>query len=97
MKVVEKLSKTLFWDVDIKKLDNEKSKHFIIGRVLDFGTLEDWKIIKDFYGITTIKEVAEGHNFSSKKNINFWSTILNFSNQNGANHKENQVCFGDAK
>lgn len=79
MKVAEKLSKTLFWDVDIKKLDNEKSKHFIIGRVLDFGTLEDWKIIKDFYGITTIKEVAEGHNFSSKKNINFWSTILNFS------------------
>jgi hypothetical protein len=54
MKVAEKLSKTLFWDVDIKKLDNEKSKHFIIGRVLDFGTLEDWKIIKDFYGITKI-------------------------------------------
>ena len=93
MKVAEKLSETLFWDVDIKKLDNEKSKHFIIGRVLDFGTLEDWKIIKDFYGITTIKKVAEGHNFSSKKNINFWSTILNFSKSKWSQSQRKSSMF----
>lgn len=70
------LRKTLFWDVNLKKLDLEKNARFIIGRVLDFGNLEEWKTIKDFYGLEKIKKVVQEHVFPDARNRNFWSTIL---------------------
>jgi hypothetical protein len=81
MKIVNNLRKTLFWDVDFNKLDNEKNSNFIIGRVLDFGNLEEWKEIKNFYGIRKIKEVVEGHRFSNKRNLCFWTTLLKCTNK----------------
>jgi len=41
---------TLFWDVNPKKLDIEKSADFIIGRVLDFGNLKEWRLVEQLYG-----------------------------------------------
>ncbi len=75
-KSIDNLRKTLFWDVDPDKLDLEKNAQFIIGRVLDFGGIEDWKAIKNFYGLKKIKEAALGHVFSDRRSPNFWSIIL---------------------
>jgi len=71
------LRKSLFWDVNPDKLDPQKNARFIIGRVLDFGNLKEWKVIKEFYGLSKIKEVARKHIFSSARDVHFWSTILN--------------------
>ena len=55
------LSKEIFWDVDYSKLDYEKSANWVICRVLDRGSLNDWKEIKANYGVekilTSIKSV----------------------------------------
>ena len=76
------LRKTLFWDVNFKKLDAQKSTQFIIGRVLDFGNLNEWKIIKEFYGLEKIRETARKHVFSDTRNTHFWAMILNIPLKN---------------
>lgn len=53
-----KFSPTLFWDTDIEGLDMEKHKAFIIGRVLDYGTWEDWILIRHFYPLDVLKETV---------------------------------------
>ena len=38
---IQRLSKTLFWDVDPETIDEEKHRRFIIERVLARGRIED--------------------------------------------------------
>ncbi len=71
------MRRTLFWDVNVEKLDFEKNARFIIGRVLDFGNLDEWKKIRDFYGLARIKKEAKRHVFSDRRSANFWALILN--------------------
>lgn len=71
--------KTLFWDVDLQKLDFKKDAPFVIGRVLDLGNLDEWKMIKNLYGIEKIKKVAQEHIFSDARSANFWAMILNIT------------------
>ncbi len=54
----EKLSKHLFWDVDRSKLDFEKDAPLVVQRALEYGMIEDWIIIRDYYGVPRIAEIA---------------------------------------
>jgi hypothetical protein len=56
----EQLSKHLFWEYDRSKLSFEKNAPLVIHRVLEYGMLEDWKIIQKKYGIPKIAEIAKG-------------------------------------
>ena len=47
-----KLPDHLFWDTDLDTLDFTKNVRFIIQRVIQKGTIEDWSVIKKYYGIT---------------------------------------------
>ena len=51
-------SPVLFWDVDRKALDVIQSKKLIIERVLEYGLMEDWKLLQKVYGLEEIKNVA---------------------------------------
>jgi len=70
------LRQTLFWDVDLKKLDTRKDAKFIIGRVLDFGDLKEWVAVRQLYGMEKITRAAKSHIFSDPRSANFWSLIL---------------------
>ena len=67
---------SLFWDVNPKRLDTEKDASFIIGRVLDFGNLKEWRLAEQLYGKERIAEVAKGHVFTDPRSANFWALIL---------------------
>jgi len=45
----------LFWDINPDSLDYGKHSRFIIKRVIQKGSLEEWKTIKEFYGLEIIK------------------------------------------
>ncbi len=47
--LIANLSPGLFWDVDLKKIDEEKHKPYIIQRVLSRGNVLDFKNITSFY------------------------------------------------
>jgi len=76
------LRPTLFWDVNIKKLDEKEDAEFIVGRVLDLGNLKEWKAIKDFYGLTKIKKTISKHIFSDPRSLNFWAMIFGINLKN---------------
>lgn len=77
-----KLDKKLFWDVNFRQLDYQKNADFIIGRVLQWGDLDDFRKIKRVYKLNRIKKVASRLSYSDKKNQNFWCFILNLKNRN---------------
>ncbi len=52
--LTEQLSPYLFWDIDKECFDAEKNSAQIIKRVLEYGELDDWRTIRDYYGLDRI-------------------------------------------
>ena len=49
------LSRAIFWDTNYDQIDWDKRARYVIGKVLNYGTLSDWKAIRSYYGIERIK------------------------------------------
>ena len=49
-------SKNLFWDADPSELSMEVSARYIIQRVLEYGQMNDWRLINRYYGLDKIVE-----------------------------------------
>ena len=71
------LSKHLFWDVDPDALDEERSKGLIISRVLSYGLIDDWRQVKEYYGIDAIAQVASGIRDLDGRSVAFISLLSN--------------------
>ncbi len=56
---LQKLSPVLFWDMDKAQIDVDKHAASIIQRVLEFGTLDDWRLTRDFYGLDFVVECCQ--------------------------------------
>jgi hypothetical protein len=67
----------LFWDVNLKEIDLQKSRRFIIERILSRGDLEDLKWASDFYGKELIKNVLINNKSLDAKSQNFWCLYFN--------------------
>ena len=57
--IASQLSPHLFWDVKRDELDGERSRRFIIKRVLEYGLWQDWLLIEKYYGLATIATEAQ--------------------------------------
>jgi hypothetical protein len=53
-------SKYLFWEMDVSHLDMDKHATWIVERVLDYGAWSDVKLIRDYYGMEKLREIALG-------------------------------------
>ncbi len=72
---ISQLSEHLFWDVDKDMLDAENNKRLIIQRVLDYGLMNDWQIIKDYYGIDVISQTATTLKELDPRSLSFISQV----------------------
>ncbi|GAB3894492.1 hypothetical protein GCM10028803_09540 [Larkinella knui] len=70
------LRRTLFWDVDYDKIKWNKNYQFIIERVLERGTFDEWKEIKRYYGIEKIKEAALQARWLDQTTLSFCSAYF---------------------
>lgn len=52
--LIERLSPHLFWDIDKECFAAEKNSAQLIKRVLEYGELDDWCAIRDYYGLDRI-------------------------------------------
>jgi len=75
------LSKTLFWDTDMNKVDYEKNARHIIERVLQHGMLNDWFEIKNYYGLERIKQEVLQIRHLDKVSLNFCSKYFKISKE----------------
>ena len=60
---VKGLSEALFWDVNRSEVDDNLHRRFIMQRVLERGSLEDWRRTKERYTLPVI--VAEAQKMRS--------------------------------
>jgi hypothetical protein len=54
---IRRLSPTLFWDVDPEMVDVARNDRWLVERVLQRGTWEDWLVIREVYGKTGLKRL----------------------------------------
>jgi len=56
---IDRLSKVLFWDVDMNDADMDKYPAHFVQRVLEYGNMDDWRLLRDYYGLPKIVEVCK--------------------------------------
>ncbi len=71
MNFISQLSPHLFWDVNSDQLDTDRSKAFIIKRVLEYGLWRDWLLLKKFYGLESIINSTQGFRELEPKSLAF--------------------------
>jgi len=74
---ISSFSSHLFWDTDKNNLELEKHKAYIIKQVLEYGLMDDWKILKRIYGLKTITETAKNFRELDKKALSFIAAVSN--------------------
>jgi len=70
------LSKTLFWDVDLTKLNSKKLARFVVERVLTYGSWKEFKETLDFYGKEQVAYHASQIRYLDKIVLSFCVTYF---------------------
>ena len=74
---VNDFSKNLFWDMSNDTLKPGENKQWLFRRVVEYGTLSDWRIIFKYYGINAIvKELKQVRSLEPRA-LNFISRLSN--------------------
>ena len=61
------LSRHLFWDMDVNKVNLDTCPAQIIQRVLEYGNLKDWQLILSYYGLDRIVSICQSLRTLDKK------------------------------
>jgi len=75
--ILSKLSKHLFWDCDINRLDPDADKKLILERVFSRGTENDEREVLNYYGKNIIKDTVLDIKYFDKKTLNYLSIVFN--------------------
>ena len=84
------LSPHIFWDVDVSTIDMEKNGVFVLQRVLQYGLLKDWLIIKSNLGLERIKSIAVQIPMLDDVSISFLSNLLHIEKSEFRCYKNKQ-------
>jgi len=74
---INDFSPHLFWDVDTDLFELDKYKAFFIQRVLEYGKMKDWNLIKSLYGMKEIETAALNARSLDAVTLSFVSTLFN--------------------
>jgi hypothetical protein len=69
------LSSHLFWDVEIEKLKVDKDFPFIVKRILEYGLMGDWILLKSHFSLEEITSVVKQFRDLDGKSLSFISTL----------------------
>lgn len=83
---IEKLSPVLFWDIDRDQFDPEKHSAQLIQHVLECGELDDWRMVRDYYGLDRIATDCKGLRSLSPEALAFVCTMTDTK-------KEDYRCY----
>lgn len=90
MNLVESLSSHLFWDLDKSTLSEKDSDNILIQRVVEYGIMSDWRLIKNYYGLDYIKKVATQLKTLDEVSLAFLSTIFHIEKTDFRCYKNKQ-------
>jgi hypothetical protein len=70
------LSSVLFWDVNKDEIEWKSDEKWIVERVIEFGTLDDFREIIAFYGYETVKNILLKSTRLSARDLHFCSVYF---------------------
>ncbi len=88
---IDDFSKHLFWDVDLSDFDFEKHEKFFAQRVIEYGKMEDWNLLKVLYGLNKIKDLALQFRTLDAVSLSFLSTIFKIDKKEFRYYKHKQL------
>ncbi len=88
---INDFSQYLFWDVDLNGFDLNKYQSFFIQRVLEYGKMKDWQLIKKLYGMEAIKNAALNARSLDAVTLSFVSTIFKIDKTQFRCYKHRQL------
>ena len=68
---IDQFSEHLFWDVQRNKLSLEASCSYIIKQVLEYGLMNDWIMVFQYYGLERITNEAKSFRELEPKALSF--------------------------
>ena len=71
-----KLSREIFWDADYDKIKWDINYKWIICRVLEYGSFDDWKQMRNHYGDEKLVEATISAHSLSIKTMHFIHNIF---------------------
>jgi hypothetical protein len=69
-------SPVIFWDVDATNIDWQTRARFVIGRVVRLGGVDDWRKIKQLYGLDRIRSEMVKERDLDDRSLSFLSCVL---------------------
>ena len=72
----------LFWDVDLKNLDADKHQAHVIGRVVERGTLNEWRATRAYYGDARLRTAVTELREMSPRDVAFCCVALGLKKEN---------------
>ena len=88
---IDDFSQHLFWDVDLDGFDFEKHKAHLIQKVLEYGLINDWNLLKKVYGLDTIKEVSLKLRSLDAVTLSYLSAIFKINKTEFRCYKQRQL------
>jgi len=73
--LIFRFSSHLFWDVKREDIDLDKNRSYVISQILEYGLLNDWKLILSYYGMKQIVQTAMDLRSLEKKALSFISQL----------------------
>lgn len=74
---IQGFSNYIFWDVDRNSIDLTLNAPYVVQRVLEYGQIDDWRLLKNYYGLDSIVAVCKGLRTLEPKALAFISAISN--------------------
>jgi hypothetical protein len=68
-------SSGLFWDIDPASLDMQQHISYIVGRVLEAGTLADWNLLCRHLSLQGVIQIARKLRSLDRKSLAFLSVV----------------------
>jgi ribosomal protein S8 len=88
---ISDFSQHLFWDVDLSDFDFQKHKVHLIHKVLEYGYINDWNLVKEIYGLQTIKEVSLNLRSLDAVTLSYLAALFNIDKTEFRCYKHKQL------
>ena len=89
---LSKFTPNLFWDADPSLLSMDASPAYIIQRVLEYGQMNDWLLINQYYGLDRIVEECKQLRTLDPVCLSFITTISHTKEEDYRCYHFRQFC-----
>jgi hypothetical protein len=84
-------SKHLFWDVDVSLFDIQKNREQLVFKVLEYGTIKDWKLLQQLFSLQEIQEISLNLRSLDVVTLSFLSSLFDIDKSEFRCYKSKQL------